>query len=217
MVDGEVFLAFRDDVYVITTRERVCDVCVALQDRVPPTRPDEDPLGKTQVWNAVGERPDVCVVLERIVQAEDPSARVWKGSDIPTVEQGVIVLGIPLGHVDSVEAQLTKKLAEHSAFLERIPSLVDVQSAWSLFLHCVGGRANCLFRVVILVFVETFLASHNVGLWECFRRILKLDFDVDSTVKDISFFAIRNGGGLGLRSASRTSSGTSLPFWSGRV
>ena len=54
------------------------------------------------------------------MQAVDPSARA--------MEQGVRVLGTPLGHVDFVEAQLTKKLAEHNVFL---PRLVDVQSIWS--------------------------------------------------------------------------------------
>ena len=60
-------------------------------------------------------------------------------------------------------------------FLQRIPLLVDVQSAWSLLLHCAGGRANHMLRVV-----------YNARLWESLRRILKLDFDVDNTVKDIS-------------------------------
>ena len=179
MVDGEVLLAFLDDVYFITTPERVGDVYVALQEELYRHARIRIHVGKTQVEKAVGERPDACEVLERIAQAEDPSARVWKGSE------GVTVLGT-LGHVDYVEAQLTKKLAEHSVFLQRIPLLADVQSAWSLLLHCAGGRANYLLRVVRPELVETFAAGHNAGLWECLRRILRLDFDVDSTVKDIS-------------------------------
>ena len=75
-----------------------------------------DAPGKTQVWNAVGERPEVCDVLEQIAQAEDLRARVWKGSNIPTSEQGVRVLGTLVGHVDHVETQLTQKLGEHSVF-----------------------------------------------------------------------------------------------------
>ena len=54
-------------------------------------------------WNAGGECP--CDVLERIAQVEDPSARMWKESDIPTVEQGVRVLGTALGHIDFLGAQ----------------------------------------------------------------------------------------------------------------
>ena len=212
MVDGEVLLAFLNDVYVITTPERVGDVYVALQEELHQHARIRIHVGKTQVWNAVGERPDACEVLERIAQAENPSARVWKGSDIPTVEQGVTVLGTPLGDVDFVEAQLTKKLAEHTVFLERIPLLADVQSAWSLLLHCAGGRANYLLRVVRPELVETFAAGHNAGLWECFKRILKLDFDVDSTVKYISSLQLAMGG-LGLRSASRTSESAYWASW----
>ena len=112
--------------------------------------------------------------------------RVWKGADIPTREQGVRVLGTPLGHVDFVDAQLTNKLAEHNVFLQRIPLLADVQSAWSILLHCAGGRENYMFRVVRPELVETFAAGHSAVLCKCLRRILKLDFDVDNMVKDIS-------------------------------
>ena len=146
MVEGEVLLAFLDDVNVVTTPERVGDVYMALQDELYRHAWIKIHGGKTQVWNAAGERPEACDALERIAQAVDPSARVWKGADIPTREQGVRVLGTPLGHVDFVEAQLTKKLVEHNVFLQRIPLLADVQSAWSLLLHCAGGRANYLLR-----------------------------------------------------------------------
>ena len=62
--------------------------------------------GKTQVWNATGD-------LRRKIRA-----RVWKGSNIPTAEQGVRVLGTPLGHVDYVQTQLTQKLVEHDVLFQ---------------------------------------------------------------------------------------------------
>ena len=74
-------------------------------------------------WNAGGERP--CDVLERIAQVEDPSARIWKESDIPTVEQGVRVLGTALGQVDFVGGAVS------NVFFQRIPLVADVQSVWS--------------------------------------------------------------------------------------
>ena len=97
-------------------------------------------VGKTQVWNAIGERPEACDALERIAQEEDPSAGVWKGSDIPNVEQRVRVLGTPLRHVDFVEAQLTKKLTEHNVFPQRTLLLPDVQSAVHTF--CIALAAE---------------------------------------------------------------------------
>ena len=121
MVEGEVLLAFLDDVYVITKPDRVGDVYLALQEELYRHARIKIHAGKTQVWNAAGERPEACDILERIAQAEDPRARVWKGSNIPTAEQGVRVLGTPLGHVDYVQTQLTQKLAEHDVLLQRIP------------------------------------------------------------------------------------------------
>ena len=67
---------------------------------------------------------------------------MWKGSDIPTAEQGVRILGTPLGHPDFVHTE--NVLKEHGVLLSRIPLVEDVQSAWALLLHCAGGRANCL-------------------------------------------------------------------------
>ena len=157
MVEGEVLLAFLDDVYVITKPDRVGDVYLALQEELYRHARIRIHAGETQVWNAAGERPEACDILERIAQAEDPRARVWKGSNIPTAEQGVRVLGTPLGHVDYVQTQLTQKL-----------------SAWSLLLHCAGGRANYLLRVVRPELVGRFALGHNEGLWECLKRIMKL-------------------------------------------
>ena len=76
----------KDDVCVITKPDRVGDVCLALQEEL---YRHGIHAGKTQVWNAVGEQLEACDILERIAQAEDPRARVWKGSHIPTSEQGV--------------------------------------------------------------------------------------------------------------------------------
>ena len=41
-------------------------------------------------------------LLERIARMENPRAVVWRGSGIPTEQQGIKVLGTPLGHDDFV-------------------------------------------------------------------------------------------------------------------
>ena len=48
-----------------------------------------------------------------------PSARVWRGSDIPTHRQGVRVLGASVGHPDFVPAQLETTQVEHQVLLDR--------------------------------------------------------------------------------------------------
>ena len=63
-------------------------------------------------------------------------------------KQGIKVLGTPLGHPQFVEAHLNKKIAVREVLLERIPAVPDLQSSWSLLLHCASARANFLLRVV---------------------------------------------------------------------
>ena len=84
-------------------------------------------------WNLGSIRPEFCDVLERLAQEVDPGARAWRGSDLLAAQQGVVVLGTPLGRAEFVHAQLNQKLADHE-ILFCIPLLADVQSAWALLL-----------------------------------------------------------------------------------
>ena len=89
--------------------------------------------------------------VERIARAADPDARVWRGSgdtDLLEAQEGMKVLGTPLGHPSYVEAYLQKKVTDQQTFLERIPAVQDSQSAWLLLVHCASARANYLLRVV---------------------------------------------------------------------
>ena len=90
--------------------------------------------GKTHVWNMSGVRPAGCDILQRFAEQHDPEARVWTGSG--AAEQGIIILGTPLGHDEFVRAQLELKSRDHDLLLSRIPSLSDLQSAWALFALC---------------------------------------------------------------------------------
>ena len=83
---GERLFAFLDDIYVTTTPERVGIVHNNLEQELSRHSRIHIHVGKTQVWNAAGVRPPACDQLERLAQVSDPEARVWKGSDIPTVE-----------------------------------------------------------------------------------------------------------------------------------
>ena len=40
----------------------------------------------------------ICDVLERVAQEQNPAARVWRGAGIPVGQQGIKILGTPLGH-----------------------------------------------------------------------------------------------------------------------
>ena len=61
--------------------------------------------GKTQVWNRGQVEPANIDVLQFAARTVDPEAIVWRDSaNLPTTEQGVVILGTPLGHVDCARA-----------------------------------------------------------------------------------------------------------------
>ena len=141
LLPTEKLFAHLDDVYVVTTPDMVATVYTLLQENLWVFAGVRIDGGKTQVWNAAGRKPLVCEAMDRIAQAQNPEAKVWRGSEVPVDRQGVKVLGAPIGHLAFVAAQL----AEHQAtLLQRIPLMPDLQSAWLLLLHCAGARATYL-------------------------------------------------------------------------
>ena len=100
-----------------------------------------------------------------------PRCQGVEGSGLPTTEQGVRILGTPVGHPDFVQAFPRKALEEHDVLRSRIPMVEDVQLAWALLLHCTGGRANYMLRVVRPEAIQTFAEGHTDGLWRSFRNI----------------------------------------------
>ena len=71
-------------VYAIVQEELRVHACIRIH------------TGKTKVWNRAGVRSEACKILERIARQDDPTAVVWVGSDVPTSEQGLKILGTPL-------------------------------------------------------------------------------------------------------------------------
>ena len=110
-------------------------------------------------------------------EQNNPRARVWRGSEVPSAQQGIKVLGTPLGHPDFVQQHLRDVSEEHERFLTRIPLVRDVQSAWLLLLHCAQARANFLLRAVRPEAVEEFATRHDRGLWWCLAQILGVNLD----------------------------------------
>ena len=103
---------------------------------------------KTRVWNSGGHRPAACDELERISRVVN-GGNVWRGSQVPSAEQGIKVLGSPLGHIDFVDAHEERPLANircslRESRLSLICSLHDCSSPTALqprpptFGHCSG-------------------------------------------------------------------------------
>ena len=72
----------------------------------------------------------------------DPTRSVvWKGDDgLPLSQQGINILGIPMGQPEYVRQFLEEKADEHRPMVE------DPQAAWLLLLMCASTRANFWLR-----------------------------------------------------------------------
>ena len=146
-----------------------------------------------------------------MARAADPSVTtsVWRGSDVPVSQQGMKVLGTPLGHPAFVRAHLERTSREHQTLLDRIPMVSDLQSSWLLLVHCASARPNYISRVVEPEAAEDFCRRHDAGLWMCFCACMQIDPDQSQDVMDTATMPLALGG-LGLRSAIR---GSAPAYW----
>ena len=145
---GERLLAFLDDTFIVTPTAAEAGtahghVRLALRNHCG----IHVHVGKTKIWIWAGNRLRICDMLERIAQTTGQGV---EGSQVPTAEQGMKVLGTPLGHEDCVARHLEAVVDEPRVLLERIPRVQDVQSAWLLRLHCASARATCQLTLILL-------------------------------------------------------------------
>ena len=122
------------------------------------------------------------------------------------------MLGTPLGHADLVRAQLDRKVEEHQELLRRIPTVPDLQSAWLHLLHCAAAKATYLLRVLPPDSVAPFAPAHDEGLWQCFCKLLDISPDQHHVTRTMTTLPVALGG-LGLRSARRTSQAAYWASW----
>ena len=102
---------------------------------------------KTKLQNAAGCKPSMADVLRAAAQRRLPEAVAWRGDhDFPLAKHGMKVLGVPVGHVEFIKAELVEKSSEHSRLFERIPVVEDVQSGWLLLSFCAATRSNYWMR-----------------------------------------------------------------------
>ena len=132
----------------VTRLDRVAHCFSVIQEQLRRHSNIRVHLGKVKNWNASGVRPRDCDILQRIAAASDSRESVWKCSDLPADQQGIKVLGTPLGPEDFVAAHLEQVLRDNQTSLEWILMVQDVQCAWALLLHIAASRANYQVRVV---------------------------------------------------------------------
>ena len=204
-------MAFLDDIYVVCAPERVADIHASLQVELWRHARISVHQGKTQLWNRAGVVPSGTEALTAAARVEDEDAIVWRGDpELPEVEQGIRLLGTPLGHPVFVEDQLARLTTSHRVLLERIQLVNDLQVAWLILVFCAATRANYVLRVVHPQRARTFAERHDAEVWGCLQRLLGIDGD--PLTEDLARLPLSMGG-LGLRSAVRTSPAAHWASW----
>ena len=207
---NERIYAFLDDVYITCPPERVRILYDLLSQCLREQAQIQVHVGKTRIWNRAGIEPINCADLR-----DAGGQAAWRGdTSLPTSEQGVTVLGTPIGHPDFVEASLTAIALKHQKLLDVLPGVPNLQSAWILLSMCAATRANYYLRALSPGSVLSFAQQHDNAVWSCLKNLLGADLDeaTDARARSIAQLPLRYGG-LGLRSSCRTSPAAYWASW----
>ena len=124
------------------------------------------------MWNRAGSEPDGIGTLTRAARVVKPDAVVWRGDPLlPVHQQGLKVLGIPIGQPSFVVDFLESKSRTADPFPED-PVDNDPQAVYLLLLMCASTRANFWLRSVRRDQTQEFAARHDDNVWSCSLQIL---------------------------------------------
>ena len=203
--EDDTIFAFLDDVYVVTSRTRAAVAFRTIADCIERYAGVRSNLGKLEAWSPSGG------AAPPGLEAISPSA--WKG-DRPGIENGIKVLGVPIGQPAFVEAIVEERMTEERRLLERIPQMPDLQCAWALLLYSAVPRSNHFLRLLPPSIAASYARAHDMEVRLCLAALLHLQSPLlpGSVASRIASMPIRHGG-LGLRSAERTSPGAYWAAW----
>ena len=160
LLPTEKVCAFLDDVYSVCKPERVRHLYGRVEHHFFEKTGVRLNMGKTKVFNHAGLKPP------QVDELQPPNAeRVWVGDrTLPAEEQGVLVLGSPVGTQEYAEACGRRKLDDELTLLELLPQLPDLQCAWVLLLLCAAPRANYHLRSQPPQQVALYAAMHDTAV-----------------------------------------------------
>ena len=143
-------------VCVICAPQRVLDIYKILGKEIFAHTPIRMHHGKTQVWNRVSVIPQERETLTRVAELTR-GAVVWRGDDgLPFSEQGIKILGIPVGQPVRSAVSGEVKRAPHS-----LPTHHHPQAGCLLLFMCATTKANCWLRGVQPEWTSTFAETHD--------------------------------------------------------
>ena len=140
---------------------------------------------------------------------------IWVGNwALPPVQQGLQVLGAPIGTDQYVQAALTDALHCHARLLEHIPGVADLQCAWLLLLYSANARSTYLLRLVPPDLAEPFAEAHGTAILTCMANLITGDVTPLPPPAAAQARLPTRLGGLGLRSAAEQRHAAYSASWS---
>jgi hypothetical protein len=204
MLPDELLFSFLDDLYVVTSRARAYEAFQEVATQVETHAGVKTHMGKLKAWcRGGGPAPD---------DLAEACPDAWT-ADSPDVDNGLVVLGTPMGTKAFVEQQANDRIEKEKRLLKELPLLKDVQAAWVLLCQSAVPRANHTIRVLPPSLSQKYATAHDEALWQTFCEIMgAVEFQHDAMAQAVA--TLPGGlGGLGLRSAARTAQAAYWASW----
>ena len=201
---SERLLAFLDDLYVLTTRDRAREARDTVVQAVQEGCGIASNEGKTRVYSHAGGEPPPGIA--------ELGADVWRGNKRSS-ECGLKVLGTPIGHPHFIASWAEGRMLTERELLNQLPRLPDLQCAWLLLAMCASPRANHALRTVPPLDIAGYAQAHDDAAWETLQACLGgvASGEADGARKLATLPA--SLGGLGLASAVRTAPAAYWAAW----
>ena len=153
---GERFFAYLDDVYVLSSPERIREVCNMLETTLRAHAGIQLHTGTTRTWNVARERPE---------NMEDVGPDVWN----PQRKES---LSDPIGNEEFVSSFIERRLADNQKLWDATPNVPNLQCAWQVLLQCAGPRCHHLQRTVPPSLSEVHAQGHDVRMQSTMEFLL---------------------------------------------
>ena len=196
--DHEKLFAFLHDLTVVCHPDKVRDVMNIISQEL-------------QAHAHISIHHEGVEELTRRARLVKPDAVVWKGDHtLLRQQQGIRVLGAPLGSAEYVQSQLEQKSVEQETLFHRIPQAQDTQASW-LLLMCGATRSNFWLRMVRPDQVQNFAERRDLNVWRCLQALLGIE-GAPELARMLSNLPLSRGG-LGLSCAVRSSMAAHWSSW----
>ena len=207
---GEHLVAYLDDVYIVSGRDRAKATYDILTQEIRDSTGIEPNLGKTECWaNAGGPCPPGIELLD----APSPAAPVWKGNLEPD-KCGLEILGAPLGTQEYTDKVLADKLQDERKLLDKLPEIPHLQVSWLLMYFCASPRANFVLRTVPPSLCRQYAQERDALIRGSLAKLFAFNNGYLSNQRLMAQIHLpARFGGLGLNSSVRTSQAAYWASW----